>query len=94
MTTTPSTTTSVSNGSYVVACLDPDTARHLFLSSLLVGMAYEEGITPNESDRACQQVGLSGIDVAELAANDETSGHQMVVKHDALSSPRHDSSPT
>ena len=66
-------------GSSVVACLDPDTARHLFLSSLLVGMAYEEGITPSEGDRACLQEGLSGIDVAELAANDETAGQQMVV---------------
>ena len=65
-------------GSSVVACLDPDTARHLVISSLFVGMAYEEGITPSGGDRACLQERLSGIDVTELAANDEAASQHMV----------------
>ncbi len=56
-----------------VACLDPDTARYLLLSTLLVGMEGE-GIAPSERERACLEDWLSGVDVAELvSADDEES---------------------
>ena len=65
------------SGPSVLACLDLDTANHLFVSGLLVGMAHDEGITPSEGDRACLQERLSGVDVAELLANDEAAGQRM-----------------
>ena len=55
-------------GSLVVPCMDPDIARRLFLSSLLMGMEQNGFITATEDDRICLDDSLSGVDVADLVS--------------------------